>query len=93
MCITKTELEKAVEEIRKLKALQEELNDEIQAIEFQIIGYMREHKLNQAITNSAKVTYRKQTRTTLDQEALTKVLGDDLEQFKKTTTYDVLRIK
>ena len=42
---------------------------------------------------SAKITYKPQSRTSLDKEKLTEILGDDLKPFEKTTTYNVLRVK
>lgn len=93
MCITRTELEKKIEELRSLKALKEETENELKALEREVISYMTENELTEEITNTAKITYKPQSRTTLDKEKLTEVLGDDLKPFEKVTTYSVLRIK
>lgn len=93
MCITRTELEKKIEELRSLKALKEETENELKALEYEVISYMKENELTEEITNTAKITYKPQSRTTLDKEKLTEVLGDDLKPFEKVTTYSVLRIK
>lgn len=93
MCITRTELEKKIEELRSLKALKEEIENELKALEYEVISYMKENELTEEITNTAKITYNPQSRTTLDKEKLTEVLGDDLKPFEKVTTYSVLRIK
>jgi hypothetical protein len=93
MCITKKELEKKIEEMRSLKALKEETENEIKALEHEVIFYMTENNLTEEITNTAKVTYKPQSRTTLDKKKLEEVLGDDLKPFEKTTFYSVLRIK
>ena len=93
MCITRAELEKKIEELRSLKALKEETENELKALEYEVISYMKENELTEEITNTAKITYKPQSRTTLDKEKLTEVLGDDLKPFKKVTTYSVLRIK
>lgn len=93
MCITRTELEKKIEELRSLKALKEEIENELKALEYEVISYMKENELTEEITNTAKITYKPQSRTTLDKEKLTEVLGDDLKPFEKVTTYSVLRIK
>ena len=90
MCITKNELEKKIEELRSLKALKE---DELKALEHEVISYMTENNLTEEITNNAKVTYKPQSRTTLDKKKLEEVLGDDLKPYEKVTTYSVLRIK
>ncbi|MEQ3232421.1 hypothetical protein [Fusicatenibacter saccharivorans] len=93
MCITKKELEKKIEEMRSLKALKEETENEIKALEHEVIFYMTENNLTEEITNTAKVTYKEQSRTTLDKKKLEEVLGDDLKPYEKTTFYSVLRIK
>lgn len=93
MCITKKELEKKIEEMRSLKALKEETENEIKSLEHEVIFYMTENNLTEEITNTAKVTYKEQSRTTLDKKKLEEVLGDDLKPYEKTTFYSVLRIK
>lgn len=93
MCISKNELEKKVQELRSLKAMAEELENEVKSAEREIIEYMTENGIDTEITDTAKITYKSQSRTTLDKEKLTEILGEDLKPFEKTTTYSVLRIK
>lgn len=93
MCITKTELEQKVQELRSLKAMKEELENEVKAVEHEVILYMTEHNLDSEITDSAKITYKAQRRTTLDKDKLKDILGDDLKPFERTTSYNVLRIR
>lgn len=93
MCITKNELETKIWEVRNLKTLKEEVENELKAIEHEIIAYMVEHAIDTEITKTAKVTYRPQTRTTLDKDKLTEILGDDLKPFEKVSHFKVLRIK
>lgn len=93
MCIKKVELESKVQELRSLKALKEEAENELKAIEREIISYMVENEIDIEITDTAKITYKPQSRTSLDKEKLTEIFGDDLKPFEKTTTYNVLRIK
>ena len=93
MCMTKTELETKVNELRSLKAMKEELESEVRAVESEIISYMTEKGLDTEITDTAKITYKPQSRTTLDKEKLAEVLGEDLKPFEKVTSYNVLRIK
>lgn len=93
MCIKKVELESKVQELRSLKALKEETENELKAIEREIISYMVENGIDTEITDTAKITYKPQSRTTLGKEKLTEILGDDLKPFEKTTTYNVLRVK
>jgi len=93
MCMTKSELEKKVQELRSLKAMKEELENEVKEAERQIIEYMTEHEIDTEITDTAKITYKPQSRTTLDKDKLTEILGEDLKPFEKVTSYNVLRIK
>lgn len=93
MCITKTELENKVKKIRELKTMREELENELKAAEYSVIEYMTENGLDTEITSDAKITYKPQSRTTLDKDKLTEILGDDLKPFEKTTSFNVLRIK
>ena len=93
MCITKIELEKKIEELRSLKALKEETENELKALEREVISYMTENNLTEEITNNAKVTYKPQSRTTLDKKKLEEDLGESLKPYEKVTFFSVLRIK
>lgn len=93
MCIKKAELESKVQELRSLKALKEETENELKSVEREIISYMVENGIDTEITDTAKITYKPQSRTSLDKKKLTEIFGDDLKPFEKTTTYNVLRIK
>ena len=93
MCIKKVELESKVQELRSLKALMEETENELKAVEREIISYMVENGIDTEITDTAKITYKPRSRTSLDKDKLTEILGDDLKPFEKTTTYNVLRVK
>lgn len=93
MSMTKKELETKVQEFRSLKAMKEELENELKAVEHSIIEYMTENELDTEITDTAKITCKPQSRATLDKEKLTEILGDDLKPFEKTTSYNVLRVK
>ena len=93
MCITKNELENKVQELRSLKTMKEELENELKAVEHEIISYMTEKEIDTEITDTAKITYKSQSRTTLDKDKLKDALGDDLKPFEKVTSFGVLRIK
>ena len=93
MCMTKAELENKVNELRNLKAMKEELENEVKEAEREIISYMTENGIDTEITDTAKITYKPQSRTTLDKEKLSEILGEDLKPFEKVTSYNVLRIK
>lgn len=92
MCISKTDLEKKVQEIRKYKAMAEEAAEIQKALEAEVITYMVENGLDTEITDSAKITYKSQTRATLNKKQLEEDLGS-LEEYIKVTEYKVLRIK
>ena len=92
MCMTKKELEAKVEEIRKYKVMIEEASNIEKALEAEVISYMNENNLTEEITDTAKITYKSQVRSTLDKKRLEEDLGS-LEEYTKTTTYSVLRIK
>lgn len=92
MCISKADLEKKVQEIRKYKAMAEEAAEIQKALEAEVITYMVENGLDTEITDSAKITYKSQTRSTLDKKRLEEDLGS-LEEYTKITAYNVLRIK
>ncbi|MCM1173410.1 MAG: hypothetical protein NC393_14965 [Clostridium sp.] len=73
--------------------MKEELESELKAVEREIISYMTEKEIDTETTETAKITYKSQSRTTLDKGKLAEILGDDLKPFEKTTFYNVLRIK
>ena len=93
MAITKKELESKVQDYRSLKAMKAELEDELSAVERSIIDYMTENGIDTEITDMAKITYKPQSRTTLDKEELADILGDDLKPFEKVSFFNVLRVK
>ena len=93
MCMTKAELENKVNELRNLKAMKEELENEVKEAEREIISYMTEKGIDTEITDTAKITYKPQSRTTLDKTKLSEILGEDLKPFEKVTSYNVLKIK
>lgn len=92
MCISKAELENKVQEIRRYKAMAEEANEIRSALEAEVIAYMVENGLTEEFTDSAKISYKSQTRATLDKKRLEEDLGS-LEEYTTVTEYNVLRIK
>lgn len=90
MCISKADLEKKVQEIRRYKAMAEEAAEIQKSLEAEV--YMVENGLDTEITDTAKITYKSQTRSTLDKKRLEEDLGS-LEEYTKVTEYSVLRIK
>ena len=90
--MTKQELEVKVQEIRKYRAMAEEAADIQKSLEAEVIAYMVENQIDTEITDSAKITYKSQTRATPDKKRLEEDLGS-LEEYTRVTEYSVLRIK
>jgi hypothetical protein len=90
--MTRQELENKVNEIRKYKAMVEEASNIQKALEQEVISYMNENNLTEEFTDSEKINYTLQTTTTLDKKRLEEDLGS-LEEYEKTTSYNVLRIR
>lgn len=90
--MTRQELENKVEELRKYKAMVEEATNIQKAIESEIITYMNENNLTETITSNAKISYKEQTRTSLDKKRLEEDLGS-LAEYERTMSYSVLRVK
>ena len=65
MSISKAELDKKVQEIRRYKAMAEEAAEIQKALEAEVINYMVENGLDTEITDSAKITYKSQTRANI----------------------------
>lgn len=92
MCISKADLENKVQEIRRYKAMAEEAANIQHSLENEVIAYMVENNLTEEFTESAKISYKSQTRATLDKKRLEEDLGS-LEEYTTVTQYNVLRIK
>ncbi len=91
--MTREDLEIKIQEIRRYKAMAEEATNIQKSIEAEVIAWMTSEQMDTAMSDTAKITYKDQNRTTLDRKALEEVLGEDLKPYEKTTTYKVLRIK
>ena len=105
MCCTKKELENKIAEIRELKTMKEEIENQIKAVESDVIGFLVENEecesidkkgnpIRQFIGMNFKATYSPQSRETVDKEEVKKLLN--AEQFKmvsKISVFNVLRIK
>lgn len=104
MCITKTEMNQTMEEIKSLKLLKEETEDAIKALEMKVIEFLQEtegcratnksgKEILQFIGNSRKATYTPQERESLDKKAVKELLSEkDYQQVSKISYYNVLRI-
>lgn len=94
MCITKKELDSKVQEYREMKTLLEQVQNEVDAIKAEITLYMVENEIDTEITVDGKVTYKDNSRSSFNEDALKEALNtQDLKPYKKTFTFKVLRIK
>lgn len=92
MCKTMTELNKVVADYRSLKAMEEELKNQIKAAEQEIISYLEANGKDAEVGNDYKIKYSSCTRKTLDNKRLEADLGS-LEEYYKVTTYSRLSVK
>lgn len=92
MCKTMNELEKVVADYRGLKALKEQVEEELKAVEREIIGYMDS---NEKLTETGKdFTVKLSTceRRTLNTKQLEADLGS-LAEYQRISQYRRLYIK
>lgn len=92
MCITRKEMDSLISEIRQLKAMKDELEENLKALESEVTEYFKVNEVTEVIGNDFKATYKPTTRETLDKKKLEEDLGD-LSEYMKVTTYSVLRIR
>lgn len=104
MCITTKEMNEKVAEIRSLKALRQETEDAIKALENEVIEFLNETEecltenkkgepILRYIGTDYKATYAWQSRETVDKEGVKKLLSvEDYQKVSKVSTYPVLRI-
>ena len=92
MCRTMNELEKVIADYRSLKAMKEQLEEELKAVEREIIGYM---EANEGVTEGGKdFTVKLSTceRRTLDSKRLETDLGS-LAEYQRISQYRRLYVK
>ena len=92
MCKTMNELEKIVADYRSLKALKDELEEELKAVEREIIGYMDANEKLTETGNNFTVKLSTCERRTLDSNRLEADLGS-LAEDQRISQYRRLYIK
>lgn len=92
MCRTMKELENAVADYRSLKALKEQLEEELKAVEREIIGYMDTNEKVSEIGNNFTIKLSTCKRKTLDNKRLEAKLGS-LAEYQKVSQYRRLYVK
>ena len=92
MCKTMNELEKIVADYRSLKALKDELEEELKAVEREILGYMDANEKLTETGNNFTVKLSTCERRTLDSKRLEADLGS-LAEYQRISQYRRLYIK
>lgn len=105
MCITAKEMNEKMEEIKSLKMLKQETEDNIKALEMEVIEFLSENEedckatnskgkeILQFIGNMCKATLSVQSRESVDKAEVKKLLNEkDYQKVSKVSTYPVLRI-
>lgn len=80
------ELDSKIKELRELRRMAEELQQEIDGLTDQIKAVMTKRNTDTLTGNDYKVTWKTVTSSRLDTAALKKVLPQVAEQFTKTST-------
>lgn len=106
MCISRDDLNAKMEEIQSLKKIKEEADENIKALEREVIEFLEENKEDckatstkgkevlKFIGNLFTATLAEQSRETVDKEEVKKILdADDYQKVSKISTFNVLRIK
>ena len=92
MCKEMKELEKVVQEFRSLKAMKEELEDNLKSLEMEIYSYMDFHEKTDEIGKDFTIKISDCERSTLDKKRLEADLGS-LADYYKTSHYRRLSIR
>ena len=92
MCRTMKELENAVADYRSLKAMKEQLEEELKAVEREIIGYMDTNEKISETGNDFTIKLSTCERRTIDTKRLEADLGS-LAEYQKVSQYRRLYVK
>lgn len=105
MCITTVEMNQKMEKRKSLQMQLKKMEDDIKALDMDIIEYLMDNlndclttnskgkEILQFIGNMCKATYSPQERETVDKEEVKKLLNDkDYQKVRKVSYYSVLRV-
>lgn len=92
MCKTMNELEKVVADYRSLKAMKEQLEEEMKAAEREIIGYLDSNEKLTETGNDFTVKISTCERRTVDTKKLEADLGS-LAEYQRISQYRRLYVK
>ena len=92
MCRTMNELEKVVADYRALKAMKEQFEEELKAVEREIIGYLDSNEKLSETGNDFTVKISTCDRRTVDTQRLEADLGS-LAEYQRVSQYRRLYVK
>jgi predicted phage-related endonuclease len=92
MCRTMKELENAIADYRSLKAMKEQLEEELKAVEREIIGYLDSNEKLTETGNDFTVKISTCERRTVDTKRLEADLGS-LAEYQRISQYRRLYIR
>ena len=92
MCTTMKELEQVISDYRGLKAMKEQLEEELKAVEREIIGYMDSNEKLTETGNDFTVKLSTCERRTIDTKRLEADLGS-LADYQRISQYRRLYIR
>lgn len=105
MCITTAEMNKKMEKRKSLQMQLKKMEDDIKALDMDIIEYLMDNlndclttnskgkEILQFIGNMCKATYTPQERETVDKAEVRKLLSkEDYQKVSKVSYYSVLRV-
>ena len=92
MCRTMKELENVVADYRSLKAMKEQLDEELKAVEREIIGYLDSNEKLSETGNDFTVKISTCERRTVDTKRLEADLGS-LAEYQRVSQYRRLYVK
>ncbi|KIR01625.1 hypothetical protein P261_00439 [Lachnospiraceae bacterium TWA4] len=92
MCTKMNELELVVKDYREMKALLEEVNAQVKALEREIIGYMDANTKTNEVGSDFTIKLTTCERRTLDSKRLESDLGS-LAEYQRITQYRRLFVK
>lgn len=92
MCRTMNELEKVVADYRALKAMKEQLDEELKAVEREIIGYLDSNEKLSETGNDFTVKISTCEHRTVDTKRLEADLGS-LAEYQRVSQYRRLYVK
>lgn len=100
MCMTKDELDKMVAKRRKLTATKKKIDERLKAVDAEIIEYAKAKGALGGQNGTTlivfgdgyKISYQTNIKHPLDKDALEKLLGAELEKYKKVSVESKLVI-